>query len=610
MRYHKLLRHVFSLGLFGLLVACGSPAPKVAPEEATPFGVAQPTTGASPASLLKRRDAPPEGVTDEIPLFEGGSGLSCEQHQISGPAVRVVPAPLSGPAIVIGQLADICLWTFDLAQPLEIAVTTPDGRTVRNSADTPNLVRQRNGWQWVTLPGDPPGDYAINVQQGGRSAADRFTVARAAEPNVLVLPRRAPAGSTFLVYLSGFAASRSAQLFLYRYDLSYPDCPMLCYTAALPPIPVDEHGEAIYALKTAADDMATIYALEPSPQLERPRLFRQFQVGLPVSQAPSRIGASSGLLKRRDTPPEGVQRQVSISFGWGAGGGCASGLDEPPEIEIGQPPYEVGWSMKLCIKGFAPHPPLDLELMRPDGSRRKHRIASSSTMPNRSRFEWNWQTRATDQPGTYTMTAIQGERRAQLTFTLAAASKPRLWDVPGYRLAPGSAAEIHIAGYPPDIALTLHIYRSGGTEGCTWDAGCFDYYTTLTSITTSANGTAVMTIKTNPDDGTEPLLIVSDDDARATGRNNIHFALLWLVVPPPFPGVLRAGDSGEEVRKIQTRLSALGYDEVGRTDSSLFDPDTEAAVRSFQQRNGLALTGVVDALTWERLFGPDGVGDG
>jgi hypothetical protein len=305
-------------------------------------------------------------------------------------------------------------------------------------------------------------------------------------------------------------------------------------------------------------------------------------------------------------PPEGVQRQVLI-FAGGAGWGCVSSPDEPPEIWTGRTTLEVGWLVALCIKGFAPHRPLDLELIRPDGSGRLYRIASGSTAPDWSSFDWFWQTRSTDQLGAYTVTATQGERRAQRTFTLIAASQPRLWAVPDYELAPGSAAEIHIAGYPPGTALMLHVYRSGGT-GCAWGPNCVDYYTTLAPVTTQANGTAVITITTNPDDGAGQLYIVSDIDARAPGSAIRNLAVLRLEAPLPFPRTLRAGDSSPDVRKVQERLNALGYDEVGPNNGS-FGPNTEAAVRSFQQRNRLEVTGVVDAITWERLFGPDGVGN-
>lgn len=59
--------------------------------------------------------------------------------------------------------------------------------------------------------------------------------------------------------------------------------------------------------------------------------------------------------------------------------------------------------------------------------------------------------------------------------------------------------------------------------------------------------------------------------------------------------VLRAGDSGPDVSAVQ---AALGADVDGE-----FGPLTERAVKNFQKRRGLAMTGVVDVgLTWPRVI--------
>ena len=59
--------------------------------------------------------------------------------------------------------------------------------------------------------------------------------------------------------------------------------------------------------------------------------------------------------------------------------------------------------------------------------------------------------------------------------------------------------------------------------------------------------------------------------------------------------VLRPGQSGPEVRAMQTKLSALGYDISGITGQ--FDHDTKAAVEAFQEDFGLPVTGEGDAST-------------
>ncbi len=59
------------------------------------------------------------------------------------------------------------------------------------------------------------------------------------------------------------------------------------------------------------------------------------------------------------------------------------------------------------------------------------------------------------------------------------------------------------------------------------------------------------------------------------------------------PVVLRSGDKGEAVRRLQ---EALGVPVDGS-----FGPETLAAVREFQQRNGLIVDGKVGAKTWALL---------
>lgn len=59
------------------------------------------------------------------------------------------------------------------------------------------------------------------------------------------------------------------------------------------------------------------------------------------------------------------------------------------------------------------------------------------------------------------------------------------------------------------------------------------------------------------------------------------------------PVVLRSGDKGEPVRRLQ---QVLGLEVDGS-----FGPSTDQAVRAFQARSGLRVDGVVGAKTWEAL---------
>ncbi len=71
-------------------------------------------------------------------------------------------------------------------------------------------------------------------------------------------------------------------------------------------------------------------------------------------------------------------------------------------------------------------------------------------------------------------------------------------------------------------------------------------------------------------------------------------------------GMLRQGDSGEEVLKLQERLAELGYDDT-ETDG-VFGPGTEKALILFQKTNGLLATGIADEVTLRLLMSDEAKG--
>lgn len=71
--------------------------------------------------------------------------------------------------------------------------------------------------------------------------------------------------------------------------------------------------------------------------------------------------------------------------------------------------------------------------------------------------------------------------------------------------------------------------------------------------------------------------------------------------PPPSEAcpLLRQGNTGPDVRDLQTRLRNFGFD-PGPIDG-IFGPTTHAAVIAFQRSRGLVPDGLVGVLTWTAL---------
>ncbi|MEU5161583.1 L,D-transpeptidase family protein [Streptomyces sp. NPDC020875] len=71
--------------------------------------------------------------------------------------------------------------------------------------------------------------------------------------------------------------------------------------------------------------------------------------------------------------------------------------------------------------------------------------------------------------------------------------------------------------------------------------------------------------------------------------------------PPPGPVLMERGDSGERVRELQARLAQLDW--FRERPTGTYGRVTASAVSGFQEKRGLAVTGAVDTVTWERLRG-------
>ncbi|QES46170.1 hypothetical protein DEJ49_22885 [Streptomyces venezuelae] len=73
--------------------------------------------------------------------------------------------------------------------------------------------------------------------------------------------------------------------------------------------------------------------------------------------------------------------------------------------------------------------------------------------------------------------------------------------------------------------------------------------------------------------------------------------------PAPEPGktLMEKGDAGKQVRELQARLRQIAW--FGENPTGTYGPVTVAAVKGFQAKRGLAVTGVTDTGTWQRLLG-------
>lgn len=84
--------------------------------------------------------------------------------------------------------------------------------------------------------------------------------------------------------------------------------------------------------------------------------------------------------------------------------------------------------------------------------------------------------------------------------------------------------------------------------------------------------------------------------------------------PTPIPTVspiegfadeYKAGDKGEEVKKIKLRLQELGYFKAGYDLDNVYNKMTVERVKLFQKENNLEQTGIIDKETLSKLFSDD-----
>jgi peptidoglycan hydrolase-like protein with peptidoglycan-binding domain len=147
--------------------------------------------------------------------------------------------------------------------------------------------------------------------------------------------------------------------------------------------------------------------------------------------------------------------------------------------------------------------------------------------------------------------------------------------------------------------------------GSLWLIGCSSSPKTVKGgVSTTSSSTASVlqntTITTGPvgSPGTQITTPTTQPSTATTTGTTVPKATTVTTVPgrvvtSPSDNV-KAGDSGDGVKKIQYALKSQGY---SVNVDGKFGPKTEAAVRAFQKKNGLTQDGVVGPVTWAKLSG-------
>ena len=104
--------------------------------------------------------------------------------------------------------------------------------------------------------------------------------------------------------------------------------------------------------------------------------------------------------------------------------------------------------------------------------------------------------------------------------------------------------------------------------------------------------------------GPESLKLIYSDDA--LNADGVRVRDLLMSASDPVSEVLTAGMTGEQVRRVQSRLAELGYLSASFVNG-VYDSATQQAIRQFQQANGLTSDGAAGSATQSRLYASSAV---
>ncbi len=85
-----------------------------------------------------------------------------------------------------------------------------------------------------------------------------------------------------------------------------------------------------------------------------------------------------------------------------------------------------------------------------------------------------------------------------------------------------------------------------------------------------------------------------------TPKNPKGYRKILKIIPPVAGFIIRSGNAGEPVKRLQERLKELGY-YIGEISGSC-DKATVQAIKDFQRMHDMGITGEADTVTQDRLF--------
>lgn len=219
------------------------------------------------------------------------------------------------------------------------------------------------------------------------------------------------------------------------------------------------------------------------------------ETAAPVPTEPAEALAVGSLLTPRGSVPLGVEAEIALP-GTGGVPGCIRmpRPELPPRIDVPRSPIHTGQRTWLCFsEGVLPDVPVDVQIDWPDGQVERYTLAPDAPIG------LTWIALPGEPLGDYRVSFVQGERSASASFTVQAPASPTLLIEP--ESAPlGSTFSIVLAGFPPDYAVSIHVYE-WRTDCAGFQGGeCNRYVTTLPPILTDDKGEAVFALPTTPDD--------------------------------------------------------------------------------------------------------------